>query len=104
MQEIIKQGLFYICALIWSLLLLGGLLLFLLIYAASKPARAAEVQFPVSIPMECHPLAEREGHSTTIENKTQLLKARARLWVMKRSDPLVAQCREAVALIRKAQR
>jgi hypothetical protein len=67
------------------------------------PALAEPViNYPVPIPSECFQLAERERVPTLIENRYQALKAKYKLARLNRSDPLVAQCKEAVAHL-KAQ-
>jgi hypothetical protein len=55
------------------------------------------IHYPVAIPDGCFALAEREGYSTMIASRWEGLKARAKLARMKNSDPLVRQCKDAVA-------
>jgi hypothetical protein len=62
----------------------------------SFPA-TAKVRFPASIPGECVELAQREGVPTVINSKYEVAKARVKLARLRDSDPLVHQCREAVA-------
>jgi hypothetical protein len=57
---------------------------------------AAQVAFPVSVPMECVQLAQREHVPTSIENRYQAAKAKYKLARLSRADPLVAQCKDAV--------
>ena len=55
------------------------------------------IRYPVAIPQGCFPLAQREGYPTLIANRWEGLKARAKLARLKNSDPLVLQCKDAVA-------
>lgn len=55
----------------------------------------AQVSYPADIPTECIELAQRENRPLIVNNKLEALKAKARLYLMKR-DPLVTQCREGV--------
>jgi hypothetical protein len=71
----------------------------------SLPAWAgAAVTFPVSIPQECVALAEREGVRVVIENKYEAAKARIKLTRLSGTDPLVRECRAAIARHRQAAR
>lgn len=67
-----------------------------IVFAAVYPAQA-EIKYPMPIPSECYELAQREGVSTVINSKWEATKARLRLARMRSSDPLVRQCKEAVA-------
>jgi len=70
---------------------------------ASVPALAGTtVAFPISIPHECVELAQREGVPIVISNKYQFAKARIQLALLKDSDPLVRDCRDAVNRARQA--
>ena len=62
-------------------------------------AVAQDIQYPVSIPMECVELAQREGQPLMIESKAQGLKAKFKLARMSSDDPLVRQCRGAVSRV-----
>ena len=69
----------------------------------SSPAFAlaeVAVTFPVSIPLECVELARREGVPIVIENKYQATRAKIKLARLSGRDPLVRECRAAVALQR----
>ena len=59
-------------------------------------AVAQDIQYPVSVPMECVELAQREGQPLMIGSKAQGLKAKFKLARMSSDDPLVRQCRGAV--------
>jgi hypothetical protein len=58
---------------------------------------AEAIQYPVDIPGGCFALAQREGYPTAIASRWEGVKARAKLARMKDSDPLVHQCKVAVA-------
>jgi hypothetical protein len=58
--------------------------------------------FPVSVPMECMELAQREGVPTVINNKYEAVKARLKLARLSGRDPMVHECREAVQRARRA--
>lgn len=60
------------------------------------------VTFPVSVPMECMELAQREGVPTVINNKYEAVKARLKLARLSGRDPMVHECREAVQRARRA--
>jgi hypothetical protein len=60
------------------------------------------VKFPVSVPMECMELAQREGVPTVISNRYEAAKAKLKLARLNGRDPMVHQCREAVQRARKA--
>jgi hypothetical protein len=62
----------------------------------------AETTFPVTIPQECFELAQREGVSTVMENRYQATKAKVRLARLSSRDPLVRECRAAIARARNA--
>jgi hypothetical protein len=55
------------------------------------------IHYPATIPPGCMALAQREGYPTLIESRWEGVKARAKLARMKNSDPLVHQCKDAVA-------
>ena len=64
----------------------------------SAPALAASaVVFPVSIPEECVALAQREHEPVVIANKVEALREQVKLARLRDSDPLVSQCKQAVA-------
>ena len=58
------------------------------------------ITFPVSVPMECTELAEREHVPTMLQNRYQALRAQYKLAHLKKTDPMVAQCKEAVARLK----
>jgi hypothetical protein len=62
----------------------------------------AKVTYPVPVPQECAELAQREGVPLMIENRYQAMKARYKLARLSDHDPLVRQCRAAVARAKKA--
>ena len=69
----------------------------------ATPAAAAEaIKYPVPIPQECFELAQREGVPTMIQNRYQALKARFKLARLSGKDPMVRDCRAAVARARQA--
>ena len=69
----------------------------------SSPVLAGvSVTFPVSIPLECVELAQREGVPIVIENKFQATKAKIKLARLSGRDPLVQECRAAVERQRAA--
>jgi hypothetical protein len=72
----------------------------------SQPAAAAEpaISYPVPVPQECAQLAVREHVSLVIENRYQALKAGYKLARLSRADPLVTQCKEAVARLKAASK
>lgn len=69
------------------------------IFATTKPALSADIQYPVSVPAECVELAQRERMSLIIESRTQGLRAKAKLYRLSGNDPLVKLCRDAVKRI-----
>jgi hypothetical protein len=71
--------------------------LYLLTGVASSASEA--VRYPVAIPAGCVALAEREGYPTMISSRWEGIKARAKLARMRNSDPLVRQCKDAVAQV-----
>jgi hypothetical protein len=68
-----------------------------------SPANA-QVTYPVSVPAECAALAVREGVGTTIRNRYEAAKARAKLYRLNGRDPEVAHCRQAVQRLQEATR
>ncbi|GAC1423030.1 MAG: hypothetical protein NVSMB6_24390 [Burkholderiaceae bacterium] len=62
----------------------------------APPSSAATVTYPVSVPPECVELAQREHVPVVIENRYQALRAEYKLARLSNSDPMVAQCKEAV--------
>jgi hypothetical protein len=69
----------------------------------SAPALAAGAAlFPVSVPTECVALAEREHEPVVISNKVEALREKVKLARMSDSDPLVSQCKQAVARLQAA--
>jgi hypothetical protein len=58
---------------------------------------ASAVVFPVSVPAECVALAQREHEPVVIANKVEALREQVKLARMRDSDPLVLQCKQAVA-------
>ena len=60
------------------------------------------ISYPVSIPQECMELAQREGVPVLIESRYQAAKAQVKLARLPDRDPLVHQCRAAVARARSA--
>jgi len=70
---------------------------------AALPAYASmDVTFPLSIPVECMALAQREHVPMVLENKVEAVRVRTKLARMKDSDPLVSQCKEAVASLQNS--
>ena len=63
-----------------------------------------EPAFPVSVPQECMELAQREGVPTVISSRYEATKARIKLARLPDSDPLVQECRAAVARAKTAMR
>jgi hypothetical protein len=57
------------------------------------------MRYPVAIPDGCFALAQREGYPTIIYSRWEGIKARAKLVRMRNSDPLVRQCKDAVAQV-----
>jgi len=80
-----------------GLLVLCGAMLTIL-----PEVQARSLSFPIYVPPECVALAQREGVPTVIENKYQAVKARYKLYRLKKSDPEVRECRAAVARLRRA--
>jgi hypothetical protein len=78
----------------------GGMLM-LAFLCISSPA-LSKVTFPVPVPQECTELAQREGVPLMIESRYQAMKARYKLARLSDRDPLVRQCREAVARAKRA--
>jgi hypothetical protein len=68
-----------------------------LLLVTAPPVLAEPISYPITIPMECFALAQREGVPTVIQNKYQAVKAKLKLASMKKSDPLVRECRAVVA-------
>jgi hypothetical protein len=71
--------------------------LYLLTGVACSASEA--MRYPVAIPDGCFALAQREGYPTVISSRWEGIKARAKLAQMKNSDPLVRQCKDAVAQV-----
>jgi hypothetical protein len=67
---------------------------------AAEPA----LVYPVSVPQECIQLAEREHVSVVIANRYQALKAEYKLGRLNRTDPIVAQCKDAVERLKAASK
>ena len=78
------------------------LLTALAVFISSPVLAGVSVTFPVSIPLECVSLAQREGVPIVIENKYQATKARIKLARLSGRDPLVRECRAAVERQRAA--
>ena len=78
------------------------LLTALAVLISSPVLAGVSVTFPVSIPLECVELAQREGVPIVIENKYQATKAKIKLARLSGRDPLVRECREAVERQRAA--
>ena len=68
---------------------------------AAAPA-LAKVTFPVSVPMECVELAQREGVPVVINSRYEATKAKFKLARLRDRDPMVQECRAAVERARKA--
>lgn len=65
------------------------------------PALAQEkISYPVPVPSECSELAVREHVPTLIENRYQAAVARVKLARLSNADPLVTQCKQAIARVR----
>ncbi len=78
------------------------LLTALSVFISSPVLAGVSVTFPVSIPLECVELAQREGVPIVIENKYQATKAKIKLARLSGRDPLVRECRAAVERQRAA--
>ena len=78
------------------------LLTALAVFISSPVSAGVSVTFPVSIPLECVELAQREGVPIVMENKYQATKARIKLARLNGRDPLVRECRAAVERQRAA--
>ena len=78
------------------------LLTALAVFISSPVLAGVSVTFPVSIPLECVELAQREGVPIVIENKFQATKAKIKLARLSGRDPLVRECRAAVERQRAA--
>jgi hypothetical protein len=78
------------------------LLTALAVFISSPVLAGVSVTFPVSIPLECVELAQREGVPIVIENKYQATKAKIKLARLSGRDPLVRECRAAVERQRAA--
>jgi hypothetical protein len=63
---------------------------------SSSVAANSPITYPVSIPLECAQLAEREHVPAVITNRYQALKAHYKLARLNKADLLVVQCKEAV--------
>jgi hypothetical protein len=75
------------------------------ILGVSQPVAAEPaISYPVPVPQECAQLAEREHVPTMIENRYQALKAGYKLARLSNADPIVAQCKEAVARLKAASK
>ena len=72
-----------------------------LIFSAPACAQSS-ISYPVSVPQECVELAHREGVPVLIESRYQAAKAELKLSRMSDNDPLVHQCRAAIARARSA--
>lgn len=71
-----------------------------LVLGLAAPAAAEQrISFPVSVPLECAQLAERE-HVPLVENRVQAPKAKYKLARLNDAEPLVARCKQAVARVR----
>ncbi len=70
----------------------------------ASPASAATISYPVSVPPECVELAQREHVPVMIGNRYQALKAEYKLARLSNSDPMVAQCKDAVKRLKAAAR
>jgi hypothetical protein len=64
------------------------------------PAVAKDL-YPISVPGECYELAQREGVPVVISNRYEAAKAKVKLARLRGSDPMVHECREAVARARQ---
>jgi hypothetical protein len=80
------------------------LLLIALLLAASPAGAGQQITYPVSVPPECVELAQREHVPTLIENRYQAVKARLKLARLSSSDPMVAQCKQAVERLRASMK
>jgi hypothetical protein len=67
------------------------------LFAGVACLAAEAIRYPIDIPGGCFALAQREGYPTVIASRWEGAKARAKLARMKDSDPLVHQCKVAVA-------
>jgi hypothetical protein len=62
----------------------------------------ASQQFPIPVPQECVLLAQREHVPIVIKNKYQAALARVKLGRLSDSQPMVSECKEAVARLKAA--
>ena len=72
------------------------------VFISSPVLAGVSVTFPVSIPLECVELAQREGAPIVIENKYQATKGKIKLGRLSGRDPVVRECRAAVERQRAA--
>jgi hypothetical protein len=61
-----------------------------------------KVTYPIPVPGECAQLAEREHVPTILANKMDALKAKLKLERLNGKDPMVAECRDAIARLKTA--
>lgn len=71
---------------------------------SASPSLAQEISYPVAVPPECTAVAQREGVPTLIENKYQATLAKLKLARLSGSEPIVAQCKQAVERLKAASR
>lgn len=98
-RSVVRRILSFVLLVIASLFIavIAAVIFFvLLLVYPSRPSIGAEIQYPISVPSECVELAQRERVPLIIENRTQGVKARVKLWRLNKHDPLVKECREAV--------
>jgi hypothetical protein len=80
-------------------------LMALVVIGLSQPAWAGQaISYPIPVPQECTQLAEREHVPVVITNKYQALKAEYKLARLSKTDPMVAQCKEAVERLKAASK
>lgn len=58
----------------------------------------------LAVPTQCMDLAKREGFPTDYLDERQLADARRRMHQLKKSDPVVKQCQDAIDTIRRIQK
>ncbi len=76
-------------------------LLLIGLFLSASPAFGQEkISFPVTVPFECSQLAEREHVPSIIENRYQAAVARVKLARLSNDDPLVSQCKQAIARVK----
>jgi hypothetical protein len=71
-------------------------------FSLTVPAAAQQgISYPISIPAECAQLAEREHVPPVIQNRYEAMRAKYKLARLNDAEPIVAQCKQAVARLRQ---